>query len=493
MRHGRFVIVLVLLLATALAVFAASPIPAQPTWWTGRNTAISNYFVQPGYPAYPNHPRYLGDLKGTWKQMGVQYGERAGDLIRMVFDGYYEQMIASVKDNSRLISDARKFGVYLSQLTPEATEFMQGIAEGSKAELAKSVYASIGDPYDKILIINHYFACRRTGGEYKNWAETLPACSGVVVIGGLDGPTKDRTTIHGGTKDQQFFPQCYQVTYTTTPSDPKANRIWTIASAGEIGGQMVGNNKGVIVTGYAGGNAKNRFYYGLEWNIGDWYAACFANTAQEAADILTKGRPGFIEKTGRKMVMPAWGINWLISDLKDAKCVETVPGNYAVRSVGDLGEDKYLVCTNYCLATWSYDEKHQKTTVSMTDFGPEAGTYNGLSTSATRYWTHWWSVKYNYGKIDRNMVMSWYANHYYIDKEGYRHDYVWDKDYGWVSAHLKSASVCRHKTAVPDNMFGTSTDAKVAVAQDLAFYFTNGRGCDWEGPWDVLSLKYNFE
>jgi hypothetical protein len=39
-------------------------------------------------------------------------------------------------------------------------------------------------------------------------------------------------------------------------------------------------------------------------------------------------------------------------------------------------------------------------------------------------------------------------------------------------------------------MKGTTVDAKVGVAQDLAFYFTKGRPCDWVGPWDLLNLKY---
>lgn len=491
------------LLILAASVSAAS-IPAQPSWWTGYNAALKDLYVQPGYPPYEEHARYIGDLKGTWFEMGVQYGERAGDLIRLVFEGYYDQIFASVKDQVRIINDCRGFGKYLSQLVPEAVEFMQGIAKGASPELAKSLYASIGDDYDKILIINHYFAARRVSGTQHKWAGTVmegapiqiaeteedyPACSGVVVIGKLDGPTKDRTTIHGGTRDQVFFPQLYEVTYTLSPSDPNANRIWTIASAGEIGGQMVGNDKGVIITGYAGGTAKSLWAYGIEWNIGDWYGACFADTAQEAADILTKGRPGFIEKTGSKMVQPAWGINWLISDLKDAKVVETNPGRYAVRSIGDLGETDFLICTNHCAATWSYDENHVRSTIPMTEYGPETGSYSGLSASGTRYWTQWWNAKYNYGKIDRNMVIDWYRGHYYINKDGIRVDYIWDTTNGWVPAHLKSTSVCRHQSGFPDTMKGTTVDAKVGVAQDLAFYFTKGRGHDWVGPWDLISLK----
>ncbi|MCX6549777.1 MAG: C45 family autoproteolytic acyltransferase/hydrolase [Acidobacteria bacterium] len=483
--------------------------PPQPAWWTGHNAALPDYYVRPGYPLYEPHARYIGDLKGTWREMGIQYGQRAGDLVRLVFEGYYDQILTTVQDPARIVPDARLFGDYHSKLVPEAVEFMKGIADGAAPELAKSTYAQIGTPYEKVLIINMYFALRQVLGHQYTWTgaprlavstysvearrargEIDGACTGVVVIGRLDGATKDRTTIHGGTRDQVFFPQLYEVSYTTTPADPKAYRIWTIASAGEIGGQMVGNEQGVIVTGYAGGNAKEIWAYGLEWNVGDWYAASFAKTAEEAAAILTSGRRGVIEATGSTIVVPAWGINWMISDPKDARVVEIVPGRYAIRKIGDFGEENFLVCTNHCLATWSFDDKNQRTTVPMTDFGSEQGEYSGLSPSGTRYWTQFWNAKYNYGSIDREMVMEWYRGHYYIDKVGARHDQVWDKGHGWTPAHLKALTPCRHQSGYPDTMKGTSVDAKVGVAQDLAFYFTKGRPHDWIGPWDVLGLKY---
>jgi len=37
----------------------------------------------------PTHARYLGELKGSWYDIGKQYGEKAGDLMVMVFDGWY--------------------------------------------------------------------------------------------------------------------------------------------------------------------------------------------------------------------------------------------------------------------------------------------------------------------------------------------------------------------------------------------------------------------
>ena len=485
------------------AVASAQGAPEQPAWWTGHNGVLDKYYVQPGYPPYPEHARYIGDLTGTWFEMGVQYGERAGDYVRLVFEGYYDQIFRVVGDSEKMLSDGRLFGEYLAKLVPEAVEFLRGIAHGSEPELAKSVYADYGDAFDKVLLINHYFALRRVlgnqylGGGVVAWSERssppgddeLPACTGVVILGGIGGASVDRMTYHGGTKDQVFFPQLYQVTYTTTPSDPKAHRIWTLSSAGEIGGQMAGNDKGVIVSGYAGGNAKDIWAYGLEWNIGVWYAATFAATAEEAAAILTVGRPGYIEATGEKIVTPAWGINWLISDKMNARYVEAVPGRFAVRKPGDFGEGNFLVGTNHNLATWSYDHNNRLTDVPMTEYGDESGPYTGLSVSGTRYWTMFWNAKYNEGKIDREMVMSWYQNTYYITKEGVRVDYVWQDEYGWVSSHLLRLSPFRH-SGLESPWTGNTTDAKVGVAQDLAFYFTQGRGGDWVGPWDVLTLKY---
>lgn len=505
MMMKRWSIVGLLLLVVFANAQSTTNVPPQPEWWTGHNQVLDQYYVQPGYPDYPEHARYIGDLQGTWMEMGEQYGERAGDYVRLVFEGYYDQIFARIGDADKMLADGRLLVEYLSKLVPEAVEFMRGIAAGSEAELAKSVRADYGDAFDKVVLINHYFALRRVlgtqylgGGQTASSAspeiaalssEDLPACTGVVLIGGVGGATTDRRTYHGGTKDQVFFPQLYQVTYTTTPSDPNAHRIWTVSSAGEIGGQMAGNDQGVIVTGYAGGNAMNLWAYGLEWNIGVWYGATFAGSTDEAASILTVGRPGFIEATGEKIVTPAWGINWLISDATSAAYVEIVPGRYAVRRPGDFGEGYFLVGTNHNLSTWSYDHNNERTDVPMTDYGNESGDYTGLSASGTRYWTMFWNAKYNEGNIDRNMVMSWYQTSYYINKDGVRVDFVWAPDHGWVSSHLLRLTPFRH-SGLASPWTGTTTDAKVGVSQDLAFYFTQGRGGDWVGPWDVLTLKY---
>ena len=62
------------------SVFAA-PSRSYPPEWTGRNVNLGKYRIGAGYPPYEPHPRYLGELTGSWHQIVRQYGERAADLI----------------------------------------------------------------------------------------------------------------------------------------------------------------------------------------------------------------------------------------------------------------------------------------------------------------------------------------------------------------------------------------------------------------------------
>ena len=62
------------------AAASSAPGEALPPEWTGHNRKLGEYFRDNGYPAYEPHPRYLGELTGSWYEIGRQYGERAGDL-----------------------------------------------------------------------------------------------------------------------------------------------------------------------------------------------------------------------------------------------------------------------------------------------------------------------------------------------------------------------------------------------------------------------------
>ncbi len=136
---------------------AASICPPTPSAWTGHNAHLAQYYVAPGYPAYDAHPRYLGELSGSWHDIGKQYGERGGDLIRLTFEGWYKELLPVQGSNQAIIDYVHREEAYYSALVPEALELMKGIAEGAKEDLDSSAYANTMTNYEKVLMINSYF------------------------------------------------------------------------------------------------------------------------------------------------------------------------------------------------------------------------------------------------------------------------------------------------------------------------------------------------
>lgn len=387
-----------IVLGWALAMFSAvrsdPPIRGQeharvlplPKEWTGFNTRLKNYYVYPGYPAYQTHPRYLGVLSGTWKEIGRQYGEKAGDLIRMVFEGWFSEVVHVQGGTPAVLEYVHRQGRYYQDLVPEALELMQGIALGAKAELDKSPYVGIMTHYEKILVINSYFGLkgappgrvRETGAAAPglNDADDGPACSGAVI---LTRGTADGRVIHCSSEDQHFFPQMYLVAYVARPSDRNAHSYTVTDSAGEIGSQHVLNDLGVVVSGYAGGGVdigapteESPFSGyrrpGLDWQVGCWYAAAFSDSAKKAVELLTVGRREYRKKSGKEIVVGKCtkGANWVVSDMREAYVIESIPADlrgvarYGVRRPGDTGEiGDYVVSTNNVEADHSYDEQNR--------------------------------------------------------------------------------------------------------------------------------------
>src|ERR1051326_8874742 len=112
--------------------------PPTPSSWTGSNPSLKYYCLYPGYPAYDPHPRYLGELAGTWREIGEQYGKRAGDLIRMVFEGWFFEVVQVQRSTDALRQYLRQQEAYYKALVPEALELMEGMSIGAKEELEKS-------------------------------------------------------------------------------------------------------------------------------------------------------------------------------------------------------------------------------------------------------------------------------------------------------------------------------------------------------------------
>lgn len=495
---------------------AAAPTRSYPPEWTGRNVNLGKYRIAAGYPPYEPHPRYLGELTGSWHQIGRQYGERAADLIRWVYEGWYRELLPVQGSPEIMTAYLRQQEAYYDLLVPEALELMHGIAEGAAAELARSVFARELGHFDKIMMINSYF-----GLKGRPPATTLAqvtaecgvhCCSGAVILGPA---TRDGKSIHVSSEDQHFFPQEYLVSFIASPSDPRAHRYTVTDSAGEIGSEHAQNDRGVTVSGYAGGGigilgptlAHPFSGYrrpGLDWQVGNFYAAAFADSARHAVELLTVGRPEYRARSGRRIVIGKCtrGVNWVVSDRDQAFVIESIPADqrgiarYAIRVPGEMGEkgDHYIASCNNVEAPDSYNEDNVHDPAHpMRQHGnaEQNPTYFGLNLMGMRFWTFMWLIRNAYGRIDVDMVQAWRCSHFIYDRNGVLHDHatVAGKE---VPVHLlpDAATLCWHSSgpAGVDTFEGVDTYVSLSVAQDLTSFRTKGRPCEWSGPWDRLSL-----
>lgn len=495
-------------------------LPPEPAQWQGKSDALPRYYRPAGYPAYAPHPRYLGVLKGTWEQIGRQYGERAGDLIRLVYEGWYRELLpvqGSVAVMSAYLNAQR---AYYEMLVPEALELMQGIADGAAADLRSSEFAAaLSDP-DKILMINSYFGLqgRPPRSETAGLApedENTHCCSGAVM---LPAATAAGQTIHCSSEDQHFFPQEYLVTFVAQPTDPRAHRYTITDSAGEIGSEHALNERGVSVSGYAGGGMKilsptlsrplsGYRRPGLDWQVGDFFAAAFASSAAEAVSLLTRGRPDYRAKSGLEIVLGKCtrGVNWVVADRSSAYVVESIPADqngmarYAVRKPGDLGERSaaFVASCNNVEARDSYDERnrhdpsHPMSQHGDAHAGRPEHQYFGLNVDGTRYWTFRWLIQNNFGRITPEMVQEWRRSHFIYDESGKRHDTVDVDGKPVIPAFAPgSGTLCRHTTSAPgaEDYKGINIYVSLSLPSELKCFRTKGRPCEWQGPWDEVQL-----
>lgn len=517
--------------ADAVNLWSASPAPLTglptgrqgrqqnfPREWTGHNSHLSEYYLATGYPAYQPHPRYLGELRGSWYQIGKEYGERAGDLIRMVYEGWYRELLPIQGSPAVMAAYLRHQEAYYETLVPEALEIIYGIADGAATELAASAFSRELGHFHKILMINSYFGLMGKP-PVSETAELAPAqddvhcCSGAVMLGGA---TRDGKTIHVSSEDQHFFPQEYLVTFVVRPSDKRAHLYTVTDSAGEIGSEHAQNDRGVTVSGYAGGGigilgptlAHPFSGYrrpGLDWQVGDFYAAAFANDARHAVELLTVGRPEYRAKSGRKIVIGKCtrGANWVISDGTNAFVVESIPADeqgqarYAIRLPGQMGEknSRYIASTNNVEAKDSYNEENvydPDHPMSQHGNSTQHPSYFGLNGSGMRFWTFMWLMKKHYGDITVEMVQDWRKSHFVYDRAGVQHSHL-EVDGREVPVYLvpRAATLCRHSSgpAGVDTFKGINIYVSLSVAQELTSFRTKGRPCEWIGPWDRLSLR----
>lgn len=464
----------------------------------GKNTHIDEYMkanwnskVARDVP-FPARTK-LAVLKGSWYEMGQQYGQSFGDYVRIVYDSFYGLFLTSKLDTTKLAGVLDKYMDETEKLSPEMLEFVRGIGDGAAPHLDKADNATALSNTHKIMFINCLFevvfppawphVAEMMGVEAPEVSTTIePFASHAWAAWG--NMTNTGGGIMGGTRDQPWYPTLYNVTYVAVPSDGRAAKTWSNAIAGLVVASAQVNEHGVGM-----GNTivdHQQQYFGVPTLMTTAYISFFAKSAREAADIYTIGTPEYRQKTGRETLAATSGFFQTFADAKEGFVVERTGRNYYVRQKGSQQEPAdYIVLSNHSVAGASNDEMKQPTGKPMKDW---TRPYPSDS-SSYRYWTLFHEMKNNQGNISVEFAQKNIATLKYIyGEDGTR---ITERD--GVPVWRLGLSPERWTIPKPEDPNSLPTGGNniyfVADLKKRDVYWVQGIPSHWSGPWQHVSLQ----
>ena len=310
-------------------------------------------------------------LSGSDYEMGYQYGQQAGNYIRINKENAwasalqlysYDEVLHSLKANQH----------YISEYTPECIDILKGMADGATA-------AGFDLTYIDVLLLNCTLPDKNTS-TYPEAAidDNLPPDKGCSVGSAWGTATKSGRLLGLDTLDGSGEAN-FGVILVVFPDN--GNNYICGADAGEIGDHFLMNNKGFFLGNSGGGGSPRKIddNYGICWANSLPHIVRFANNAIEARDMLLPWQINVPE-------------NFHFVDIHgNAFVVEKTAAIQAVRKSGDFGEKDFMFSTN------NYLNKKMKVTKEG-DFIKKHGGYG--SYSAPRNLT-FWDLLHNYhGNID---------------------------------------------------------------------------------------------
>lgn len=252
-------------------------------------------------------------LSGSWNEMGKQFADQATEeLKRYVADGLSGTVATYGFDGARDLEE--KYLTYYEKNAPELVELYRGMAEG------------IDLSYEDFMlgIISFY----DTPEEEEDSERAADTCSNIAAWG---SQTEGGKLIVGADWDSNGSTSYYMPTVVAYPDNGNA-----FISESSFQGNLVLNDKGLVVAGSSGQNAEeDDTGMGIPVMCGQWLNAANSSTAEEA------------QKNYLKHYTTVYGDNANLNDTEGGHVVvEATAAHNATRSSGDFGESDYLIATN---------------------------------------------------------------------------------------------------------------------------------------------------
>ena len=457
---------------------------------------------------YPNKMPFTV-LYGTWEQMGKQYGKFRAKYIRIVYDALYSLWTRSGLNNSSLRSTMKRFMEETNNFAPQMMEFIKGTATGASDQLDGAIHADALSNFEKVFFINSLFELA-IPSSWEFLAELTGERLGSQAIEFMRSPqasndasfashawaawgaaTRSGGCIVGGARDQPWFPLFYSCSYVAIPSDPAAKITFVNTISGVIAASSQLNEKGVYVANTIVGNTWNPSAGIREQDIGvpaliaTAHVSFYADTARNAATIVTTGDENFRPLKERKLFPYTVGFNQLFADRSGGLVVERTAHRYLVRSAGGAGErGSYVVLTNHNVGKAS-NSADGESNEPMETFG--SGESSDRS-SAARYWSLSHLLAKRLGNIDAEFGIEELEKMKYIfTKDGNKVDSI-NGIPVWRLGYSTQRFMFRNPRDESEFPYGGSLTTTVVDLESLDIYYILGLPDYWDGPWQHVSL-----
>lgn len=358
-------------LACGMALIMALSLAACQSGKSGNGeSALSEftYDVNEDPPATKN----IVFVKGSWEEMGFQFGQQAKDAVQRNVASGYRVALDKYGSFDKAMKGVSKYTDVIQERAPELLALWKGMADGAELD------------YDKVLLSQISY---NPEDEF---------CSTISIWG---DKSASENLIAGVNSDGSSYGSVYMPAVVAFPDEGNA----FIGYSGFVTNGLM-NEKGLVVMSSQGQESgKGDIGYGIPTRAGGFHVAWSCDNAKQAKDTYID------EKLG-----PGTGENLHVSDIDgNAFVVEHTNDSDMVRTDKDFGNGSYTIATNGFLIEGMWDSLHK-----------DDGFWDDC---LPRYWTEEKIIQDNgaANTIDSiNNALG--CNSYYVDENWY--SYVWDEE-----------------------------------------------------------------